>query len=126
MSIDPEDYIDRSHEDPAAMAALDHVAYDPTRTHLDLNKDEKLRTTALMLAIKQYTDFICKDADMFNAIMMRNGSMKPATVSGVIRMAIEMEKFIRGRFPEQSEPALLPSGEEDSETAHDSETPDAA
>lgn len=86
--------------------ALEMVAFDPTRQHLDLTKDEKLRTTALMLAIKQYTDFICKDADMYKEIMMRNGSMKPATVSGVVSMAIEFEAFLLGRYSAGNRPAI--------------------
>ena len=37
------------------------VAFDPTTQHLDLSKDEKRRTTALMLAIQGYKELIIKD-----------------------------------------------------------------
>ena len=38
------------------------MGYNPGRQHLDLSKDEKIRTTALMMAINAYQNLIIKDA----------------------------------------------------------------
>lgn len=72
-------------------------AFDAAAEPLDMSKGEKMRTTALMLAIKYYTDTICKDADMYNAIVMRNGTMRPATSLGVINAALQFENFLLGK-----------------------------
>lgn len=44
------------------------VAYDPRKTTMDRTKEEKRRTTALVLAIQAYDKLIIKDAEMYNAI----------------------------------------------------------
>jgi len=81
--------------------ALGQVAFNPEHLDLELNREEKLRVTALMFAIRQYTDFIIKDADMYNAIVMRNGTIKPASTNSVVNMAIEFHQFLRGDFVER-------------------------
>lgn len=38
------------------------MAYDPTTQYVDLSKEEKRRTTALLMAIQAYNNLIIKDA----------------------------------------------------------------
>lgn len=39
------------------------LGFDPATQHLELSKDEKRRTTALMMAIQAYQNLIIKDAE---------------------------------------------------------------
>ena len=77
------------------------TAFDPTAQHLDLSKEEKRRTTALMMAIQAYRELIIKDADMLREASeqsRRNDgpSIKPATIEGMVTAAITFDAFIAG------------------------------
>ena len=77
------------------------VAYDPTKTTVDLTKDEKRRTTALMLAIQAYDHLIIKDAEMYDAISRdarKEGGpvIRPATIIAMVEAAIQFDAFISG------------------------------
>jgi hypothetical protein len=76
---------------------------------LDLDKDEKLRTVALMLGIRFYGDTIIKDAAYLDRMIRyeedrerRNDPdippfhLRPASVAGVVTAAHEFEQFLRG------------------------------
>ncbi len=70
------------------------VAFDPTTQHVDLSKDEKRRTTALLMAIQAYNNLIIKDADYYIAVMREQGRsgeegpiIRPATMD-----AMELEE----------------------------------
>jgi hypothetical protein len=79
------------------------TAFDPTTVHLDLTKEEKRRTTALLLAIQAYQNMIIKDADMYAAICREQGrdsepKIKPATMDALVMAAINFDDFISGRL----------------------------
>lgn len=79
------------------------IAYDPTKATLDLTKEEKRRTTALMLAIQAYSNLIIKDAEMYKAISSdaargHGPVIKPATMSAMVEAAINFDAFIAGEF----------------------------
>jgi hypothetical protein len=82
------------------------VAFDPTAQHLDLTKDEKRRTTALLLAIQAYRELIIKDAAYLKEVhdeQRRSNDppqIKPATIDAMIDAAIRFDKFIAGAPPE--------------------------
>ncbi len=85
------------------------VAFDPGRMTMDLNKAEKRRTTALMMAIQAYNNIIIKDAEMYIAIerTARTGEgpkIRPATMSAMVHAAIQFDAFISGRFDVQAAP----------------------
>ena len=69
----------------------------------DLTKGEKLRTTALMLAIRFYTDTIVKDAQMYQTMMAGGKNMRPASSEGVIEVAANFELYIQNGVVEFSE-----------------------
>src|SRR5579859_6186653 len=79
------------------------TAFDPTKVHLDLTKEEKRRTTALLLAIQAYQHIIIKDADMYIAISRDSGrdpetKIKPATMEAMVQAALDFDSFISGEL----------------------------
>lgn len=82
----------------------DHdIAFDPTQVHLDLTKEEKRRTTALMMAIQAYDKLIIKDAEMYREISNDNRKndgpqIKPATMDAMVRAALDFDDFISGKL----------------------------
>lgn len=78
------------------------VAFDPTTMHLQLTKEEKRRTTALMLAIQAYDKLIIKDADYLREAHSQarsNGSViRPATMDAMVVAALQFDAFISGRL----------------------------
>lgn len=87
---------------PLAVLEESGVAFDPATQHLDLTKDEKRRTTALMMAIQAYQGLIIKDADYLREAVNheRNGgpTIRPATMDAMVEAAIQFDWFIAGEF----------------------------
>jgi hypothetical protein len=75
------------------------MAYDPEAEPLDLTHEEKLRTTALMMAIRYHVDTIIKDANMYQTMVAQGKHLTPSTVGLVIHIAREFEGFLRGNDP---------------------------
>ena len=89
-------------QDLSILEATD-TAFDPTVQHLDLTKDEKRRTTALLLSIQAYKELIIKDADYLRAasdLSIRNHGpeIQPATMNAMLEAAINFDLFISGRL----------------------------
>lgn len=85
------------------------IAFDPSAQHLGLSKEEKRRTTALMLAIQGYRELIIKDAEylkeMHNEARRENGSViRPATIDAMVEAAIKFDMFIAGSFDLAGDP----------------------
>lgn len=83
------------------------VAFVPEEQHLDLTKDEKRRTTALMLAIQAYNHLIIKEAAYVReaADLARRGEgpkLSEATIDGMVIAALKFDAFIAG-FPEKAD-----------------------
>lgn len=104
----------RPTESELAMLEDNGIAFDPTTQHIDLSKDEKLRVTALFMAINAYQHLIIKDADLYVAICREQGRntegplIRPATINEMVVAAMQFEDFISGKFnkpnsPEESE-----------------------
>jgi len=79
------------------------VAYDPTKVTIDLTKEEKRRTTALMLAIQAYNNNIIKDADYLIAAYREadrgtGPTIRPATMNAMVEAAINFDLFISGEL----------------------------
>lgn len=75
--------------------------FDPATQHIELSKEERRRTTALLMAIQAYDHLIIKDAEMYKAISddsrRDNGpKIQPATIEAMIYAAIKFDKFIAG------------------------------
>lgn len=77
------------------------VAFDPTSQHIDLSKEEKRRTTALMMAIQAYRDLIIKDAAYLKEVadLARRDEgpkIQPATIDAMVEAAFKFDMFISG------------------------------
>lgn len=96
--------VDKTSGEPVDTAVLEEagIAFDPSRVHLDLTKQEKRRTTALMLAIQAYDHLIIKDAEYLreaNSQARSNGSViRPATMDAMVVAALQFDAFISGRL----------------------------
>lgn len=86
------------------MSAIEEagMGFDPTKVHLDLTKEEKRRTTALLLAIQAYDKLIIKDAEMYEAITRDNkrdgATIRPATMDAMVSAALNFDDFISGKL----------------------------
>ncbi len=90
-------------DSPHAILEESGIAFDPSVQHLDLSKDEKRRTTALMMAIQAYKELIIRDADYLHAVAdlaRRNEGpqINPATMDAMVEAAIKFDMFIAGQF----------------------------
>ncbi len=93
------------------------LGFDPANQTIELTKAEKLRTTALMLAINAYANLIIKDAEylkeMHNESRREGGPViKPATMNAMIQGAIDFEAFLLGRYSKQAQIAAEPETQE--------------
>lgn len=103
--------VDRKTDEDVDLSVIEEagVAFDPTRQLIDLTKEEKRRTTALMLAIQGYKELIIKDADylreMHSEARRENGPViRPATMDAMVEAAIKFDMFIAGKFEQPEEP----------------------
>lgn len=92
-----------THEEAGQVLEDAGVAYDPGHTPMDLTKEEKRRTTALMMAIQAYQHLIIKDAEMYRAVSdearNREGpEIKPATMDAIVVAAMQFDLFISGKL----------------------------
>ena len=113
--------VDQSGE-PADLAVLEEsgVAFDPTVQNLDLTKEEKRRTTALLMAISAYKELIIKDgAYLAEAARLANRDegpkLRPATIDAMIVAAFKFDNFIAGNIQSADANGDMP----DPETADD-------
>lgn len=96
---------------PHAVLEEAGVAFDAGSQHMDLSKEEKRRTTALLLAIQAYEKLIIKDAEYLREVSNQARSneglkIQPATISAMVDAAIRFDDFIsRGtQEPSTDEP----------------------
>lgn len=99
------------------------TAFDPSKMHLDLTREEKRRTTALMLAMQGYRELIIKEADYLVAaadLARRNEgpALSSATIDGMVDAAMKFDMFITsGRMlAAQDPPAGRPTQPNESAT----------
>ena len=90
--------------EPVDLSVLEKTdtAFDPTTQHLDLSKEEKRRTTALMMAIQAYKELIIREADYLEKVadLARRGegpAIQPATIDAMVVAAIKFDCFIAGQ-----------------------------
>jgi hypothetical protein len=87
------------------------VGFDPTSQHMDLSKEEKRRTTALLMAIQAYQGLIIKDAEMLREVRIQAREnpdapkIQPATMDAMVAAAIQFDDFIAGK-PSSANPKV--------------------
>jgi len=67
---------------------------------LDLNKDEKLRATALMMAVSYHKETIVKDGNMYQTMKANGTNLRASQPAQVIDAAIVFEGYLRGHYNE--------------------------
>lgn len=89
--------------DPGQHGVLEEagIGFDPAAQHLDLSKEEKRRTTALLLAIQGYRELIIKDADYLREVAHQSRDhpdlvIRPATIDAIVDAALKFDRFIAG------------------------------
>ena len=112
-------------ERDASILETSGTAFDPTKVHLDLTKEEKRRTTALLLAIQAYQGIIIKDAEMYEAVSREKARtteppIKPATMTAMVEAALDFDDFISGELQARiakAERSKSPKGTKSTPTA---------
>lgn len=67
---------------------------------LDLNKDEKLRATALMMAVSYHKETIVKDGAMYQTMKANGTNLRASQPIQVIDAALVFEGYLRGHYNE--------------------------
>jgi lysozyme family protein len=76
-------------------------AYDPMMEALLMSRADKIRATALVMAIKYTCDTIIKDAEMLREVKSSsNTPTRTVSHSHVIEAALDFEKFLNGETQE--------------------------
>ncbi len=111
MPVQKDIQVGVAGDEPVDLSILEDagVAFDPTTQHLDLSKEEKRRTTALMLAINAYRELIIKEAAYLKeaadlARREEGPKLQPATIDAIVEAAIKFDLFITGQT-DTTEPA---------------------
>lgn len=99
QDLTPEQERAAKEMSPGAALEDSGIAFDPTTQHLDLSKEEKRRTTALMMAIQAYQNLIIKDADYLreatsNAKRGDGPVIEAATMNAMVEAAVQFDFFI--------------------------------
>lgn len=107
-------------DSPHAVLEETDTAYDPTTQYVDLSKEEKRRTTALLMAIQAYNNIIIKDAEYYIAVKRDerndNGPMiQPATMHAMVEAAMQFDAFIAGKYELLGEATIVHQAIRDAE-----------
>jgi hypothetical protein len=87
----------KKKSDQSLIEAKPVPPYDPTtELNLDLTHDEKLRTTALMLAIQYYERTIVSDGALYSAMKSHGVELRPAHPNNVVDIASQFVAFLLG------------------------------
>jgi len=94
-------------QSPHAILEDAGVAFDPSTQYLDLTKEEKRRTTALLLAIQAYQHLIIPTADYLKEVadLARRGDgpkIQPATIDAMVEAAVKFDLFVAGNHKEKA------------------------
>lgn len=109
-------------ESPHAVLEETGTAFDPSTQHVDLSKEEKRRTTALLMAIQAYDHLIIKDAEMYIAISREKGRdndglvIQPATMDAMVIAAMQFDDFISGKLDRPNGQPATDKPEDDNAT----------
>lgn len=67
---------------------------------LDLTRDEKLRATALMMAVSYHKETIVKDGQMYQTMKANGTNFRTTDPKQVVDAALVFEAYLRGHFNE--------------------------
>lgn len=96
MSDDPE-LDDDLKAQVAEAAGLPNVP-ELLNMELDLSRDEKLRATALMMAVSYHKETIVKDGSMYQTMKANGTNFRSTDPRQVVDAAMVFEGYLRGHF----------------------------
>jgi hypothetical protein len=67
---------------------------------LDLTRDEKLRATALMMAVSYHKETIVKDGSMYQTMTAQGKNLRATAPQQVVDAALVFEGYLRGHYNE--------------------------
>lgn len=65
---------------------------------LDLTREEKLRATALMMAVSYHKETIIKDGSMYQTMTAQGKNLRDSAPQQVVDAAIVFEGYLRGQY----------------------------
>lgn len=92
---------------------------------LDLNKDEKLRATALMMAVSYHKETIVKDGGMYQTMKANGTNLRASAPTQVIDAAVVFEGYLRGQYNELVMEMVLGIQHAIDDMANESSVPDS-
>lgn len=96
MSDEAEDELKQSVTEAAGIPQVREIL----DMSLDLNKDEKLRATALMMAVSYHKETIVKDGQMYQTMKANGTNLRSSEPRQVIDAAMAFEGYLRGHYNE--------------------------
>jgi len=96
MNDEPEDDI---KDQIAGAAGLPNVP-EILNMNLDLSRDEKLRATALMMAVSYHKETIVKDGSMYQTMKANGSNLRASEPKQVVDAAMAFEGYLRGHYNE--------------------------
>jgi hypothetical protein len=96
MTDGPEDDVKGRIADAAGLPNVREVL----DIDLDLTRDEKLRATALMMAVSYHKETIVKDGSMYQTMKANGTNLRSSEPRQVIDAAMAFEGYLRGHYNE--------------------------
>lgn len=96
MIEEPEDHIEGQVADAAGIPNMPEIL----NMELDLSRDEKLRATALMMAVSYHKETIVKDGTMYQTMKANGTNLRASDPKQVLDAAIVFEGYLRGYYNE--------------------------
>lgn len=96
MTDEPEDDVKDQIADAAGLPNVREVL----DMSLDLTRDEKLRATALMMAVSYHKETIVKDGAMYQTMKANGTNLRSSNPQQVLDAAMAFEGYLRGHYNE--------------------------
>lgn len=96
MTDEPEEILEGQIADDAGIPNVREVL----EMNLDLTRDEKLRATALMMAVSYHKETIVKDGSMYQTMKANGTNLRASDPKQVLDAALVFEGYLRGHYNE--------------------------
>ena len=98
MPIDPNDLNLPPETDLSDVAEEGNLVSQALNVPTDMTKHEKIRVTALMMAINYHRETIVHDPGMYQQLKMDNKILSPTTAHKVVAQAATFDLYLRGGY----------------------------
>ncbi len=94
MTDEPEDLAEGRIADDAGIPNVREIL----DMNLDMTRDEKLRATALMMAVSYHKETIVKDGQMYQTMKANGTNLRASDPKQVLDAALVFEGYLRGHY----------------------------